>query len=64
VAGWCGQARDGPAATRGGPGPPGASGSAGVTREPSCLPGRVEAPGLTEPGVGPETVVPAAWPGP
>jgi hypothetical protein len=38
VAGWSGQTRDGPAITRGGPGPPGESGSAGATQEPACPP--------------------------
>jgi hypothetical protein len=64
VAGWSGQARDGPAITRGGPGLPGGPGSAGATREPSCPPWCAEAPGLLKLGEGPETVVPAVRLGP
>jgi hypothetical protein len=63
-AGWRGQARDGPAITRGGPGPPGESGFAGATRELSCPLGHAEAPDLLELREGPETMVPAVRPGP
>jgi hypothetical protein len=45
-AGWSGLACDGPAITRGGPGHPGESGSAGATRELPCPPGHAEAPDL------------------
>jgi hypothetical protein len=63
VAGCSSLARDGPAITRSGPGPPGESGPAGATREPSCPPGCAEAPDLLELREGPETVVPAVRPG-
>jgi hypothetical protein len=61
--GQSGLACDGPAITRGGPGPPRGDRVRGATRELSHPPGCAEAPDLMELGEGPETVVPAVRPG-
>jgi hypothetical protein len=62
-AGWSGQARDGTAITRSGPGPPWGVRVCGVYPSAPCLPWHAEAPDLRELGEGPETTVPASGPG-
>jgi hypothetical protein len=63
-AGWSGQARDGPAIIRGGPGPPWGVRVRGGSRELPCLPWHAEVLDLRELGEGPETMIPAVRPGP